>query len=123
MSTTTFSVDEVTRWRDRAADARDVPEETPPGWSISLVSPAAVVAVFGHLRIREGYALRAYQFREGGNGNGFVYGVRATSNFLDPADCPRDASRLLEPPQPPDALPDFMEAIAGERVATAYHDL
>jgi len=69
---TVFPIEKVQQLRDRAIEARTFEQIPPEGWSKSAVDPMRLLAVFSSLRIKEGYVLRAYQFREGGNGNGFV---------------------------------------------------
>ena len=117
---TTFTAKKLTQLRRRASKAAQLPEDVPSGWSKSAVDPMAVLGIFKSLRIKEGYLLRAYQFREGGNGNGFVWAVPVDGEFPDPEDCPRLEGAFLEPPQPPDALGDFMDAIDGDGSPWSY---
>lgn len=120
MGVTRYSLELVNDLRKRAEDAAPVPEETPNGWSISQADPSRIVAVFSALRLKPDYALRAYQFREGGNGNGFVYAMPAEVPLPPPDDCTRDQSHFLEPPRPSNALDDVMEAIDGDGSPLSY---
>jgi hypothetical protein len=118
--TNTFPAKKIERLRRFAAKASEAPEECPDGWSISTVDPQQVVAVFKLLRIKDGFALRAYQFREGGNGNGFVWALPVQSALPDPEECPRLERIFLEPPKPPAALDDYMDAIDGDGSPWSY---
>jgi hypothetical protein len=79
-----------------------------------------LLAPFTTLWLKPGYILRAYQFIQGGNGNGVVYAMPEGAPFPDPDDCRRDAQRFLRPPVPPDALPDVMAAIDGDGSPWSY---
>ena len=63
---------------------------------------------------------RAYQFHEGGNGNGFVWAIPVDAEFPDPEDCLRLKDVFLEPPKPPAALDNFMDAIEGDGSPWSY---
>ena len=80
----------------------------------------AVLAVFKSLWIKDGYILRAYQFREGGNGNGVVWAMPVDAEFPEPDKCPRVKDAFLEPPKPPAALDDVMKAIDGDGSPWSY---
>lgn len=112
--TKTFPAEKVEQLRKQAGKAAQLPEDVPAGWSKSLVDPMALLAVFEPLKIKGGYILRAYQFREGGNGNGFVWAMPVDADFPDPEACPRLENVFLEPPVPTAALDDPMEAIYGD---------
>jgi hypothetical protein len=112
--TTTFPAKRIAQLRRRASKAAELPEEVPEGWSVSMVDPMAVLAVFKPLRIKEGFVLRAYQFHSGGNGNGFIWAMPVDADFPDPEECPRLEDAFLEPPNPPAALHNVMDAIDGE---------
>ena len=75
---------------------------------------------FASLRLKPGYTLRAYAFREGGNGNAIVYAMPIESPFPEPDQCPHDDRHYLQPPIPPGALGDIMEAIDGDRSPWSY---
>jgi len=120
MNTTTFSISAIQTLRKRAAKRAQPAEDCPEGWSKSSVDPMRVLAVFTPLRIKDGYILRAYQFREGGNGNGVVWAMPLEADFPEPEDCPRLEDEFLEPPKPPAALDEVMEAIDGDGSPWSY---
>ena len=117
---TVFSADLVESLRKRAVKAADTPEEGPPGWSLSLVDPGKVVHTFSRLEVKPEYRLCAYLFRTGMGGNGAVYALPAGMRPPPPEDCPADPDRFAEPPVPPDALPDVMDAVVGDRSPLSY---
>lgn len=115
-----FSAKQIKEWRERAAEISTLPEGTPEGWSKSPVDPKKVLEVFPNLRLRQGYVLRAYVYRSGGNSNGFVWALPEDAEYPAPADCPRLESHFLKPPKPFDALDDIMEAIDGDDLPETY---
>jgi hypothetical protein len=115
-----FPVAGVHRLINAARRAAAFPEDFHNGWRKSPVDPSALLNVFAALRLRHGYALRAYAFRDDGNGNAFVYATPVDSAFAEPEDCLRDPNRFLAPPVPPGALSDVMEAIDGDGSPLAY---
>lgn len=120
MTATIFPLTDLQRLRERAATLAEPSEDGPEGWSISSVDPMKVVAAFGCLSVKEGYALRAYQFRQGGNGNGVVWAMPADAEFPAPERCSRLRKVFLQPPKPPKALPDVMKAIDGDGTPWSY---
>ena len=116
----TFTKSYIDRLRQYAQNAGQLPQDMPDGWTKSPVDVGAMVAGFDRLHIKAGYLLRAYVFRDGGNGNGHVRAMPADAPYLEPAECPADASRFLEPPVPPGALPDFRLAIDGDGSGLSY---
>ena len=89
-----------------------------------------VVAVFDGLRVKPGWTLHAHQFRNGGNGNGFVWAMPDGVEFREP-ESGKDllwtcvfstpfAYLQFRTPKPPDALPNFMEAIEGDGSAFSF---
>ena len=116
----TFPAKRIERLRRLAAKASQAPDECPAGWSISTVDPQKIVAVFKSLHIKDGFVLRAYQFCEGGNGNGFVWALPVDADFPDPNECPRLDGVFLEPPRPPAALDEYMDAIDGDGSHWSY---
>ena len=72
---TRFSAERVNQLRRRAQRASNVTDRGPEGWSKSDVDPMALLSAFPSLHLKEGLTLRAYQFREGGNGNGVVWAM------------------------------------------------
>lgn len=118
--TTSFTAKEVKLLRRNAAKASETPRDGPNGWSKSTVDPMMVLAVFKPLRLKDGYTLRAYQFRHGGNGNGVVWAMPVDADFPDPETCPRLEDDFLEPPKPPAALDDVMDAVDGDGTPWSY---
>jgi hypothetical protein len=116
----TFAPDTIKLLRERAREARKLVRTPREGWSKSRVDPMAVLAVFEPLRIKEGFILRAYQFRSGGNGNGVVWALPVEAEFPSPAKCPRLEDKFLSPPKPPAALDDYMDAIGGDGTPWSY---
>lgn len=141
-TTTDFTVARIEGLRRRAAKAsrpdptaiaalppeiqRKVPSDLQPdafgpqGWSKSNIDPMQVLRMFKALRMREGYVLRAYQYRAGDNGNGFVWAMPADAPFPEPDQCTRSAGGFLDPPRPEHTLDDTMEAIDGDATAWSY---
>jgi len=116
----TFPANRIAELRSRASRAAQTPEDCPEDWSISTVDPMNVLAVFRSLRIKDGFVLRAYQFRDGGNGNGFVWAMPVGAAFPDPEECPRLEDTFLGPPKPPAALDNVMDAIDGDGTPWSY---
>jgi hypothetical protein len=119
MNTTLFPVTRIRKLRKDAARATELPDRVPQGWSKSTVDLDRLLACFPALRLREGFRLCAYQFHEGGNGNGFVWALRDHVPFPNPDNCPRVEDRFLEPPKPPGAV-HVMEAIEGDGSPWSY---
>ena len=127
MTSVTFSIFRVNRLRGAAERARAPaePDETgsnwnePRGWSISDCDPNDLLGVFKALRLKAGFALRAYEFRSGGNGNGVIWAVPADAPLLAPEDCPQLEDVFLGPPKPPGAVP-LMEVIEGDGNPWSY---
>lgn len=116
----TFTAAQIRDWRKQLTELSQVPRSTPEGWSKSRVEPVKLVRVFPELGVRKGYVLRAYQFKEEANANGFVWALPEEAEFPEPADCPKLESHFLHPPKPFDALDDVMEAIDGDGSAVSY---
>jgi hypothetical protein len=115
-----FTAAEIKKWRERLMELGQIPQETPNGWSKSRVDPAKLLTVFPELRLREGYVLRAYIFKDDANSNGFVWALPVDAEFPAPNDCPRIESHFLRPPKPFDALDDMMEVIVGDDSPESY---
>jgi hypothetical protein len=79
-----------------------------------------LLAVFEPLRIKDGFVLRAYQYREGGNGNGVVWAMPLDTTFPNPDYCLRLEDRFLAPPKPTAAVDDVMEVIEGDGSPWSY---
>lgn len=117
-----FSVAKIAELREKAV-ALSQPldeQEQLEGWSKSRVDPNKLVEIFAPLRLRKGYVLRAYVFREEGNGNAVVWAMPEDAAFPAPEDCPTLENHLLNAPKPWDALDDPMEAIEGDGSAWSY---
>ena len=133
MTSVTFSISRVNRLRNAAARARAPAEPTEPtepddpwlepeepdGWFVSACDPNDLIGVFKALRLKAGFAVHAYEFRSGGNGNGIIWAVPADAPLLAPEDCPRLDDEFLGPPQPPGAIP-LMQAIEGDESPWSY---
>ncbi|WP_236035122.1 hypothetical protein [Alkalihalobacterium elongatum] len=90
------------------------------GWSKSIGNPEMVILGFSQLRIKEGYKLRAYQYTEGGNGNGIVWAIPSEKELPDPRECEILEDFFLSPPKPEFALSDFMAVIDGDKSPLSY---
>jgi hypothetical protein len=106
-------------WR-RARKARRIADGAAEGWSTSNVGPLRVLRAFSALRLRTGFTLRAYQFRAGGNGEGYVYAMPERAVFPPPEQWPSNQSASLAPPRPPQALEDIMDAVEGDGTPWSY---
>jgi hypothetical protein len=119
----TLSAVKIKALRDAAAKVATVPADTPEGWSKSPLDPAKVVEAFPPLHVRKGFALRAYQYKTGGNGNGYVWAMPADVPFLEPGDCATVdrtvLAMVLKVPKPADAV-DAMEGIEGDGSPASY---
>ncbi len=116
-----FPVKRVQQLRRRAAEACEVPAEGPGGWTKSSVDPMKLLAVFPCLHLKEGIVLRAYQLREGGNGNGVVFAMPADLPLPEPEECGEFLFRgFLTAPRPQAALDDVMGAIDGDQSPWSY---
>lgn len=113
--------DQVTQlsFPDDAVEEEQAADE-PAGWAKSPVDPTRIVGFFPSLRLRPGYVLRAYVFREDGNANGVVWALPADAEFPEPEDCPKLENHLLRAPKPWDAIDDVMEAIEGDGSQWSY---
>ena len=119
-SSKTFSAGEISALRQKAQEVANVPEQTPDGWSKSLVDPMEVMALFKPLHIKKGYRLRAYQFMEDMNGNGAVWAMPTDARFPEPADLLEANASLFRAPKPGKALDNVMEAVEGNRSVRSF---
>jgi len=104
-----------------ARGAEVVPERACAGWFKSTADPAKLLACFPGLRLKSGFVLRAYLYRDGsGNGNGFVWATSRDLPFPEPEACPRVEGVFLSPPRPPGSLENFMEAVEGDGTPWSY---
>ena len=128
MQSVSFSIRRVNRLRWAAEQARRVPTEDPDlspeerlsdGWSASPYDPHTLLRVFETLWLKAGFALHAYVFRAGSNGNGIIWAVPADAPLVAPNDCPRLEDTWLRPPRPPGAV-RLMQAIEGDGSPWSY---
>lgn len=119
MQTTYFDQGAVNRMRRAAVRAAELPPDLPECWCRSPVDPGKILAAFPSLRLKEGFVLRGYVFRSGGNGNEVVWAMPAASSFPGPNACPRMECTFLEAPRPPEAI-DPMEAVDGDGTPLSY---
>jgi hypothetical protein len=115
-----FSAVKIRKLREAVAELTQMPQEGPNGWSKSTLDPSKVLELFKPLRLRKGFVLRAYQFKEDGNGSGVVWAMPADAEFPEPKDCPTLGNHLLKAPKPFEALDDVMEAIEGDGTPWSY---
>ncbi len=95
-------------------------EDIPEGWSKVAQDPMELLAGFSRLELKKGYVLRAYQFKEGCNGNGAVFAMGPDAPFPDPQECERSEHDLFETPLPEGANPKFMRVINGDGTPKAF---
>ena len=116
-----WTAEKIRKVREAATQVVQVPESVPMGWSQSPVDPHKLLPFFKPLTVKDGLRLRAFQFKdEIGNGNGFVWALPDDAAFPPPEDCPVVLTHFLQPPKPPRALNDFMEAIDGDHSPDSY---
>ena len=127
MKSVSFSIRRVNRLRRAAEKARQLASapvrsaETDPfsgNWSASDGADD-MLRVFDTLRLKAGFALRAFTYRAGGNGNGIIWAVPADVPPVAVDDCPRLEDMRLQPPRPPGAVP-LMQAIEGDGSPWSY---
>jgi hypothetical protein len=86
----------------------------PPGWSLASFDPNILFDAFNRLQLRKGFQLAAYQFCDGGNGNGFVFAIPARRWLPDPppSGCRFDWSPSGAPVfcSPEQSLPEWVHA-------------
>src|SRR5262245_35273380 len=109
-------VDELNAFRRAALHTwlRDETLGAPEGWSISRADPLALLGCFPALRLREGCALAAYQFREGDSGNGLIRAVAAGARGPMPSATLLEAEANAPLPSP------LMREITGDGSAGSY---
>jgi hypothetical protein len=124
--TTTFPIRKVNALRLWGVRASRVSMEGPDGWTQSDVDLMRLVRIYDSLRVKEGYTLRAYQFRTAGDGTAVVWAMPIEAEFPEPdaanwEDCESNAlDWLKECPRPPMALDGCMEAIEGDGTPWSY---
>lgn len=115
-----FPVNRVNSLRRAAARAGKFPDKCPKGWTKSPVDPMHLLRVFKELHLKPGYVLRAYSYFDGGNGNAVLYAMLTDAPFPEPAECPRNTRRFLEPPVPAGAVEASMRLIEGDGSPWSY---
>ena len=128
MKSVSFSIRRVNRLRraaerarsDRAEDS-DLPHvgNAADGWFGSDYRANELLRVFDTLWLEAGFALRAFEFRAGSNGNGIIWAVPADAPLVAASECPRLEDTWLQPPRPPAAIP-LMQAIEGDGSPWSY---
>ena len=119
MKSVSFSIRRVNRLRRAAERARSIPDEPADGWFACAYDANDLIRAFDTLRLKPGFALHAYAYRAGGNGNGVIWAVPADAPLLAPGECPRLEDEWLHPPRPPRAIP-LMQAIEGDGSPWSY---
>lgn len=128
MKSVSFSIRRVNSLRRAAERARAVSSDDtdPPllegrsdGWSASACRADGLLRVFDALWLKPGFALHAYEFRAGDNGNGIIWAVPADAPLVAPDACARIEDGWLRPPRPPAAVP-LMQAIEGDGSPWSY---
>jgi len=71
-------------------------EALPSGWSYASYDPNLLFDAFPNLQLRDGFRLAAYQFYEGGNGNGFVFATPVNRSLPEPPENGFDFDWSLE---------------------------
>lgn len=98
----------------------EVFDDNTDGWHRTSVNPEFIVRGFSQLSIKNSYTLRAYQYLEGGNGNGIVWAIPEDKILPDPYECIPLKEHFLDAPKPSFALDDFMEVINGDNTPLSY---
>ena len=121
MQSVSFSIRRVNRLRRAAERARLIPDGAADasGWFASAYDATHLIRVFDTLRLKAGFALQAYVYQAGSNGNGLIWAVPADAPLVVPGDCPRLDDTWLEPPRPPGAV-RLMQAIEGDGSPWSY---
>ena len=109
--------------RREANAVAQLARNTLEGWSKSRIDLSDLLRAFQPLSVKPGVVLRAYQFREGGNGRGIVWALPANSEFPEP-DCCRlsrhDEQIEIDVPRPPAAFASIMAHIEGDGTPWSY---
>ena len=127
MKSVSFSIRRVNRLRRAATRAREASSkdldrlltESFSGSWFASGGANDLIRVFETLRLKAGFALHAYEYREGSNGNGIIWAVPGDAPLVAPDECPRLIDTWLQPPQPPGAV-SLMQAIEGDGTPWSY---
>ena len=79
--------------RKKASEVAPLPADSDEGWSKSETDMSHMLIAFQPLSVKPGVVLRAFQFREGGNGTGIVWALPTDADFPEPARCPLSPTR------------------------------
>lgn len=121
-SIVSFSIDEVDEMREKWLKAYRIYTKS-EGWSLYDGDLTKVFKIFPTLRLKPGYKLIAYLFREGGNGNGKVWAI--PQDVIPPAPelCTDFDTNyhlhFLRPPKPGGAL-NVAEVLEGDGSPKSY---
>ena len=108
------------RARELASDLDQLPDTSAFSGEWSADDGAnKLLGVFDALRLKAGFTLRAFVYREGSNGNGIIWAVPADAPPIAADECPRLEDTWLQPPKPPGAVP-LMQAIEGDGSPWSY---
>ena len=128
MKSISFSITQVNSLRSAAEQARDLSlEQSYPrlersrsdDWFASAYDANDLVSVFDTLRLKPRFVLHAYEFRQGGDGNGIIWAVPADAPRFPPDNGPWLNGGLSDPPKPPGGVP-LMQAIEGDGSPWSY---
>ncbi len=102
-------------------DAQMPAPNTAGSWFISTVNPGSVFGKLPGLKLKSGWRLVSYLYRQQDNGVGITWAVpEAMSTTAELENALADSSDDLNPPHPAAALPDFMEALEGDRSPRSF---
>jgi hypothetical protein len=87
----------------------------PDGWSRCELNPMVLLGFFYPLRLKSGYVLRAYQYRNCASGYGMVWALPTDAEFPEPA-----PTSPGEPPKPAGALDDPLQVVYGDGSPWSY---
>jgi hypothetical protein len=116
-----FSATTIKELRIRARDLLPSAKDVPNGWSLSPTNPSQIVTLFRSLRLKAGFTLQAYLFKNsGGDGRGIVWALPEDHVLPDPGNRPALIRWLWHPMKPRAALRNCMEAITGDGTPNSY---
>ncbi|MBO8182605.1 MAG: hypothetical protein H0Z28_07410 [Archaeoglobus sp.] len=109
-----FSAEELNQLHIKAEDLWRV--QAKQGWQRSPVSPMEILELFKGIRIKDGYTLRGYIYREGMSGFGVVWAL-PEAEFPEVERCER--LDLFGTPRPKNAM-HFMDVLEGDKTPQSY---
>ncbi|HEY9698056.1 MAG TPA: hypothetical protein V6D10_12380 [Trichocoleus sp.] len=90
-------------------------------WFVSTVNPAAALLKLPGLQVKPNYRLVSYLYRASQNGIGLVFSLPETlSTTAQLEKVLAKSGGIAQPPCPEGALPNFMEAIEGDRSPVSF---